>query len=56
MQALAAELVNEGNGKLTALDALFQRVSHEGNLMQQQQFHQDLAAALAEQPGCQSGW
>ncbi|AIX74626.1 MAG: hypothetical protein E7C36_10265 [Mixta calida] len=51
MQALAAELVNEGNGKLTALDALFQRVSHEGNLMQQQQFHQNLAAALAEQPG-----
>lgn len=51
MQALAAGLVKEGNGNLTALDALHQRVSSEGNLIQQQQFHQDLAAALAEQPG-----
>ncbi|ORM76525.1 hypothetical protein HA44_15365 [Mixta gaviniae] len=51
MQALAAGLVNEGNGKLTALEALLQRVSCAGSLIQQQQFHQDLAAALAEQPG-----
>lgn len=51
MQALAARLVTEGNGNLEALDALRQRVSREGNLIQQQQFHQDLAAALAEQPG-----
>ncbi|MDR7344211.1 hypothetical protein J2X14_002632 [Pantoea alhagi] len=51
MQALAAGLVKEGNGNLAALESLHQRVSREGNLMQQQQFHRDLAAALEEQPG-----
>lgn len=51
IEALAAGLVKEGNGNLAVLDSLRQRVSREGNLMQQQQFHQDLAAALAEQPG-----
>ncbi len=50
---LAAALVEKSAQNFPALQRLHQRVSEEGNLLQQQQFHQDLAASLAEQPGLQ---
>jgi len=47
---IAAALAEKGPRKFPALQRLHQQVSEEGNLMQQHQFHQDLAAALAQQP------
>ncbi|MEM6159602.1 J domain-containing protein [Erwinia sp. P6884] len=35
---------------LNALASFYQEVTHKGTLQQQQQFHQDVAAKLAEQP------
>lgn len=51
IETLAFGLVEHGAQQLAALDALYQRVMREGNLLQQQQFHHQLAAALAQQPG-----
>lgn len=52
---MAAALVERGALQLHPLQALYERVSQQGNLLQQRQFHQDMAAALAEQPGL-AGW
>jgi len=52
---LAATLADEGPRHFPALQTLHQQVSEEGNLLQQQKFHKDLAAALAQQPEL-AGW
>lgn len=50
-EELAYGLVENGTKNLAALGTLFDRVTQQGTLLQQQQFHQDLAAALGNQPG-----
>ncbi|UVC31788.1 J domain-containing protein [Pantoea sp. SOD02] len=52
---LAKLLVDEEMQGIKSLRGLYQRVCNEGNLLQQQQFHNDLAAALAEQPELTDG-
>lgn len=47
---LAAQLVETEMVGFAELDALWQSVCREGNLLQQQLFHRQLAAALAQQP------
>ena len=51
MGVLAFEVTENGLQGFAVLQALYDRVASEGTLMQQQQFHLDLASALAEQPG-----
>lgn len=51
MQSLASGLVEAGMKEMAVLNTLYAHVMREGTLMQQQQFHQDMAQALADQPG-----
>ncbi|XXN66201.1 J domain-containing protein (plasmid) [Enterobacter ludwigii] len=52
---LAKLLIDEEMQGIKSLRGLYQRVCSEGNLLQQQQFHNDLAAVLAEQPELTDG-
>ncbi|HKS34698.1 MAG TPA: J domain-containing protein [Enterobacteriaceae bacterium] len=55
IQALASQLVATEMTGIIRLTQLWSRVADRGSLWQQQRFHQDLAAALAEQPGLTEG-
>ncbi|WP_343553001.1 J domain-containing protein [Pantoea sp.] len=55
LNELAALLVDDEMKGITSLRTLFQCVSSAGNLLQQQQFHNELAAALAEQADLTDG-
>lgn len=55
MQALAHQLVHTEMMGIVRLTKLWSVISGEGSLGQQQRFHQDLASALAQQPGLTEG-
>ena len=55
LEGLAFELVDQEIKGRAAIATLFEHVTHQGTLTQQLQFHQDLAAALARQPGLTDG-
>lgn len=55
LKKLAKLLIDQEMQGIKSLRGLYQRVCNEGNLLQQQQFHNDLAAALAEQPELTDG-
>lgn len=55
MQTLAHQLVHTEMMGVVRLTKLWSAVSARGSLGQQQRFHQDLALALAEQPGLTEG-
>lgn len=50
MQEHVSGLLENAMKGFNALEAFYQEVTQNGTLLQQQQFHQDVAAALAEQP------
>lgn len=55
MQALAHRLVNTEMSGIVAMNRLWAKVASQGSLLQQQQFHQHLAAALSEEQGLTEG-
>lgn len=55
MQALAHQLVNTEMMGIVAINRLWEKISSQGSLLQQQQFHQHLAAALSEEKGLTEG-
>lgn len=55
MQALAHKLVNTEMVGIVAMNGLWAKIASQGSLLQQQQFHQRLAAALSEEPGLTEG-
>jgi hypothetical protein len=55
MQALAHQLVNAEMNGIVAMNRLWTKIASQGSLLQQQQFHQHLAAALSEEQGLTEG-
>lgn len=55
LQKLAHQLINTEMMGIVALNRLSERLSRTGSLQQQQLFHQQLAAALADIPGLTEG-
>ncbi|OAT14700.1 hypothetical protein M979_4386 [Buttiauxella noackiae ATCC 51607] len=55
MQALAHKLVNTEMVGIVAMNGLCIKIASQGSLLQQQQFHQHLAAALSEEQGLTEG-
>ncbi|QHQ16484.1 J domain-containing protein [Pectobacterium parmentieri] len=55
MQALAHQLVNTEMVGIVAMKRLWTKIASQGSLLQQQQFHQHLAAALSEEQGLTEG-